>query len=198
MKVLTAYDHTECSKAALDDPRNAGRHDGANKATEEGETSREGAVHKEKGRFDLESGPISARELSRSRDSPVVPSHDELTPLVPLVKVAWAEGRITRRERELIFMAAEKMGIAAGSPSHDRLSGWLEFHPTDDFYFHSLNRLNSYWANLPDDEKSLRRLDLYRTASISPKPLGAPEGTPPAAGEFAMRSWSPSKGSQKK
>lgn len=85
---------------------------------------------------------------------------DKLIPLVPLVKVAWAEGRITNRERELIFSAAERMGVAAGSASHERLASWLEVHPPDEFYFDSLDRLNSSWGTLPDEEKNLRRLDL--------------------------------------
>lgn len=84
----------------------------------------------------------------------------ELLPLVPLVKVAWAEGRITRRERELIFNAAERMGIEPGSISFQRLEDWLELHPTDDFYQASLERLRADWRNLPDEEQILRHLDL--------------------------------------
>lgn len=85
---------------------------------------------------------------------------DELIPLIPLVKVAWAEGRITKRERELIFQTAERRGIAAGSPSHERLASWLELHPTDDFYQASLERISDGWRGLPEEEKNLLRLDL--------------------------------------
>lgn len=85
---------------------------------------------------------------------------DKLIPLVPLVKVAWAEGRITKRERELIFSAAKRMGIEAGSPAYERLSSWLELHPTNEFYQESIERLNVAWSDLTEDEKNLRRLDL--------------------------------------
>ncbi len=106
----------------------------------------------------------ASTSLSSGREDPapkaLADDSEKLIPLVPLVKVAWAEGRITRRERELIFKAAERMGIDECSPAHERLASWLELHPTDDFYFNSLEHLNSSWDELPPDEKTLRRLDL--------------------------------------
>lgn len=84
----------------------------------------------------------------------------ELLPIIPLVKVAWAEGRITNRERELIFRAAEKNGIAPDSFAFQRLSDWLELHPTDDFYLESLERLSEHWKDLPDEDRTLRHLEL--------------------------------------
>ncbi len=98
--------------------------------------------------------------IASKKTKAMVDDSDKLIPLVPLVKVAWAEGRITKRERELIFGVAGRMGIAEGSASHERLSGWLEFHPPDDFFLDSLERLNSSWGTLPEEEKNLRRLDV--------------------------------------
>ncbi len=89
-----------------------------------------------------------------------VDRNEELTQLVPLVKVAWAEGRITRRERELICRAAEMRGIHAGTPAFERLSSWLDLHPTDEFYESSLELLSVAWSELPEDERFLRLLDL--------------------------------------
>lgn len=85
---------------------------------------------------------------------------DKLIALVPLVKVAWAEGRITRRERELIFAAARNMGVEPGSRLHERLSEWFERHPTEEFYAESLERLCDKFKELPEEERMLRRLDL--------------------------------------
>lgn len=84
----------------------------------------------------------------------------ELLPLIPLVKVAWAEGRITNRERELIFEAAEKNGIAPDSLAFQRLRDWLELHPTEDFYLESLERLSEHWKDLPEEARTLRHLEL--------------------------------------
>lgn len=84
----------------------------------------------------------------------------KLVPLVPLVKTAWAEGRVTRRERELIFEAAKNMGIQPDSHSYRRLSEWFELHPTDEFYDESLRRLRGEFEKLSEEERTLRRLDV--------------------------------------
>jgi hypothetical protein len=49
--------------------------------------------------------------------------------LVPLIEVAWADGRIQHEEREAILKAAEERGIKIGTPSHDLLEGWLQHRP---------------------------------------------------------------------
>ncbi len=86
--------------------------------------------------------------------------YSKLIPLVPLVKTAWAEGRVTRRERELIFEAAKNMGIEPESHSYRRLSEWFELHPTEEFYDESLRRLHGEIEKLPEEERTLRRLDV--------------------------------------
>src|SRR5262249_23926806 len=49
--------------------------------------------------------------------------------LVPLVEVAWADGRVERREREAILAAAIEHGIEPGSPSREMLESWLDAPP---------------------------------------------------------------------
>jgi len=108
------------------------------------------------------------RELTVSADNyygaadlnETLDDYSKLIPLVPLVKTAWAEGRVTRRERELIFEAAKNMGIEPESHSYRRLSDWFELHPTDEFYDESLRRLRGEFEKLPEEERTLRRLDV--------------------------------------
>ncbi len=52
--------------------------------------------------------------------------------LVPLVEVAWADGRVQQQERAAILKAAEDNGIATGSVAHDLLESWLESKPGAD------------------------------------------------------------------
>lgn len=52
--------------------------------------------------------------------------------LIPLVEVAWADGRMERREIEAVLAGAESTGLAAGSPSHGLLRIWLEERPPVD------------------------------------------------------------------
>ena len=49
--------------------------------------------------------------------------------LVPLIHVAWADGKMDAREREAILMAATGKGIEPRSASYTLLAGWLEANP---------------------------------------------------------------------
>lgn len=55
-----------------------------------------------------------------------------LLPLVPVIEVAWAEGGITPRERDLIETFATRRGIAPGSPADAQLMDWLANRPSDE------------------------------------------------------------------
>lgn len=94
------------------------------------------------------------------------PDFEQLLPLVPLVKVAWAEGRITNRERQIVFAAAKRLGVMPKTESFQKLESWLELHPTDDFYNESLEYLKLSWANLPPEDKTLRRLDILSDCAL--------------------------------
>jgi len=91
---------------------------------------------------------------------------NKLLPLVPLVKVAWAEGRITNREKQIIFDAAHRLGITAESAYYQRLCEWLQLHPTDDFYNESLHSLRSDWEKLDSEGRRLRQLDILSDCTL--------------------------------
>ena len=101
------------------------------------------------------------RELTVAADlNETLDDYSKLIPLIPLVKTAWAEGRVTKRERHLIFEAANRFGIAPGTAAHRRLAEWLELHPTDEFYDSALDLLRGRWQKLDPDEKNRRRFEL--------------------------------------
>jgi tellurite resistance protein len=49
--------------------------------------------------------------------------------LIPLVEVAWADGKMDAREREAILRGAESSGIQPGSPSYGLLEIWSHDRP---------------------------------------------------------------------
>jgi len=49
--------------------------------------------------------------------------------LVPLVFVAWADGKMSGNEREAILRAAETRGVAPGTPAREILETWLGKKP---------------------------------------------------------------------
>lgn len=49
--------------------------------------------------------------------------------LVPLVEVAWADGKMDARERDAVLRAAEARGLAPGTPGRALLEAWTEQRP---------------------------------------------------------------------
>lgn len=49
--------------------------------------------------------------------------------LVPLVAVAWADGKLDEKEREAILASATQVGLKAGHPGHELLGEWLRRKP---------------------------------------------------------------------
>lgn len=91
--------------------------------------------------------------IARLVDLKIEPDTWAAISLVPLVEVAWADGRIEPKEKLAVLSAAEANGIAPGSPSHQLLESWLAKRPD--------GRLMEAWgryivdlcANLEDGEK---------------------------------------------
>lgn len=52
--------------------------------------------------------------------------------LIPLIEVAWADGRMDDKEREAILSGAESTGIPRESPSHGLLRIWTADRPAPD------------------------------------------------------------------
>ena len=57
-----------------------------------------------------------------------------LLPLVPIIQMAWAEGGITKAERDLILRLARSRGIEAGSAADRQLMEWMTNKPAEDVF----------------------------------------------------------------
>lgn len=54
--------------------------------------------------------------------------------LVPLLRVAWSDGKMDERERDAVLAAAQGKGIEVGSAAFQILHGWLDRAPADDLF----------------------------------------------------------------
>jgi hypothetical protein len=88
--------------------------------------------------------------------------------LVPVVEVAWADGKMDDGERGAILRAAEEEGIARGTPSFALLEDWLRNRPPP--------RLLSAWRDyvgalceemLPQDRRKLKSEVLSRARAVA-------------------------------
>ncbi len=84
----------------------------------------------------------------------------QLLHLVPLVEVAWAEGGVADRERELIFKVARSRGVQPGSVAHQQLSHWLDEKPSERFFESVLRAIRVLLELLPPAEREASRRDL--------------------------------------
>lgn len=88
--------------------------------------------------------------------------------LLPLVRLAWADAKLSENEFEVLLKAAEEEGIAYGTPAYRLLTQWINERPSDQMveawidYAEALSReLN------PDELSQLRRSTLERASKIA-------------------------------
>ncbi len=84
--------------------------------------------------------------------------------LLPLVRVAWADGAIDAKEREAILKAAEQRGLHPGTPGHELLSNWLESKPRESTVSAWATYVKGVWPNLTPQERDELRERLLALA----------------------------------
>ena len=84
--------------------------------------------------------------------------------LLPLVRVAWADGAIDAKEREALVKAVEQRGVHPGSPGHDLLSSWLEHKPGVSIEAAWAKYIQGIWPSLASHERDELRERLLRLA----------------------------------
>lgn len=76
------------------------------------------------------------------------PDTIQLLHLVPFIAVAWADGGVSRHERDLILQAAGLRGVIYDSPAYRRLESWLTEQPTDEFFSGSFRAIRAVFGTL--------------------------------------------------
>jgi hypothetical protein len=88
--------------------------------------------------------------------------------LVPLVEVAWADGKMDPREMEAVLAAAASVGLPPASPGYELLESWLAERPAPALrqlwtnYIHSLCQAMS-----PEAQRELRDDVLGRARRVA-------------------------------
>jgi hypothetical protein len=76
--------------------------------------------------------------------------------VAPLVQVAWADGEVTDREREVVLRLAAERGVAAGTPPHTQILAWLRERPAADLFDAAMEVLNVGFRVLPPTQRAER------------------------------------------
>ncbi len=92
--------------------------------------------------------------------------------IVPLVEVAWADGKVDSRERAAVLEAAHDQGIAKGTPSHELLESWLASRPAGSLFASWGAYAAELAANLSAAERAELSADLHERAEAVARAAG--------------------------
>jgi hypothetical protein len=85
-----------------------------------------------------------------------------LLPLIPLVRVAWAEGGVSPEERKMIVDLARARGIAAGSVADRQLADWLDRQPSESVFTRAMRLISAVMSGQSTNASSLSADDLVK------------------------------------
>lgn len=83
-----------------------------------------------------------------------------LLEVAPLLQIAWTDGTVSTRERDVIIQVAAREGVVYDCPAHVKLQVLLERPPPDDFFEMSLRAIQAMLLGLRADVRNAVRCKL--------------------------------------
>lgn len=99
-----------------------------------------------------------------------------LLELVPPVQVAWADGRVTERERELFVTIAAREHVAPNSAARTQLEIWLDRPPSPPLFDTSLRAIAGILSSLQTEVRAALRRKLIHDCTMIAVESGGPFG----------------------
>jgi hypothetical protein len=88
--------------------------------------------------------------------------------LVPLLQVAWADGKVQQRERDALLEAAKQSGVAPGSTAHELLVGWLVREPDPQLFQAWKDYVRALRGSVSEDSmRALQKEVLARAKAVA-------------------------------
>jgi tellurite resistance protein len=92
--------------------------------------------------------------------------------LVPLVAVAWADGRIDDKERSAVLSRAEELGLSKQDVSYQLLEGWLAEQPMPELLASWKDYIGALSVTLSHEAKHALKLQLLGRAAVIAEATG--------------------------
>ena len=92
--------------------------------------------------------------------------------MIPLIEVAWADGKMDAKEREAIIAAAEEAEVATGSENHALLENWLTEKPDPQLLATWKSYVAGLCQKLDDEVKGRLKRELLEGARTVAKAAG--------------------------
>jgi hypothetical protein len=86
--------------------------------------------------------------------------------LVPLIQVAWADGKIQDNERVAILQGAHGKGLEKGTPGYELLQTWLQHPPKDELFSAWESYIKALTAQLNDEQNRLLKNQIVGFAKM--------------------------------
>lgn len=86
--------------------------------------------------------------------------------LVPLIKVAWADGEIQLNERDAIMQGAKAKGIERDTPAFNTLKEWLESKPSDSLFEAWTSYVQALCAEMTAEQTKILRTQILTFAKV--------------------------------
>jgi hypothetical protein len=86
--------------------------------------------------------------------------------LVPLIKVAWADGEIQLNERDAIMEGAKAKGIERDTPAYDTLKEWLESKPDDSLFEAWTSYVQTLCGEMTKEQTKILREQILTFAKV--------------------------------
>ena len=94
------------------------------------------------------------------------PETVKVLPLMPIVKLAWAEGGVSPAERKLLVSLARDRGIAEGSPADQLLSDWMARAPAPEIFSNAMRLIRAMLANAAPGTDMISADDILRYCEL--------------------------------
>jgi hypothetical protein len=88
-----------------------------------------------------------------------------LVDLLPMVQVAWADGSISTRERDVIVEKARGRAVEQGSEADRKLTAWLTERPAEEAFDTALRAMSAMLQAQSQNEREARSQDLLSSCT---------------------------------
>ncbi|MBC7659264.1 MAG: hypothetical protein H7249_06105 [Chitinophagaceae bacterium] len=118
------------------------------------------------------SGIANEKVLEILLDAQITPGTLQALSLVPLVRVAWADGVLEPAEQEAILKAAAAQGIDPNHAGYDALKSWLTEAPSDTLFNTWQNYVRELGMTMSKDAFAKVRVEILGRAETVAKAAG--------------------------
>jgi hypothetical protein len=90
------------------------------------------------------------------------PETVKVLPLMPIVKLAWAEGGVSAEERKLLVSLARDRGVEEGSPADRLLANWMAQAPSPEVFSNGMRLIRAMLAAAGPGPDTISADDIIR------------------------------------